>query len=157
MKKILVVYYSLQGHTKKVAKALAKSLNADIEGIKDTKDRSNLVNWFVSASNEELRTPTKIKVPKKNPADYKLVVVGSPIWDGIVPAVKEYLKMNKSKFKKVAFFTTFSASAEDAFYQMQKLIHKKPIATLGIQDREIELRKYKDYVKRFCGEIKRKL
>lgn len=157
MKKILVVYYSLQGNTKKVAKAIAKSLNADVELIVDKKDRSRLVNWFMSASNEELRTPTKINPPVKNPADYKLVIVGSPIWDGVVPSVKEYLKINKSKFNKVAFFATFGASAEDAFYQMSEIINKKPVATLEVQDRQVKMKEYKDKVKKFCGEVRKGL
>ncbi len=157
MKKILVVYYSLHGNTKKVAKAIAKSFNADVEVIVDKKDRSMLINWFMSASNEELRTSTKIETSIKNPADYKLVIIGSPIWEGIVPAIKEYLKTNRSKFKKVAFFSTFGASAENAFYQMETIINKKPLATLEIQDRQVKNREYKIKVKKFCSEIKRGL
>jgi flavodoxin len=152
--KFLVVYYSRHGSTEKVAKKIAKSLKADIEKIEDKKDRSKLVNWFMSASNEELKTPTKIEETNFDTKDYDLVIIGTPIWDGITPPVKEYLKQNKSKLKKVAFFSTFGASAEDAFYQMEKVINKKPIATLELQDREILLKKDSKRIKEFLNEIK---
>jgi len=155
--KTLIVYYSRYGNTKKIAHAISKNFHSNIEEIQDMKDRSKLVNWFMSASNEELKTPTKIKTPEKNPSDYNLVIIGTPIWDGITPAIKEYLKMYKSKFKKVAFFSTFGASADDAFYKMEKIINKKPIATLGVQDRQITKKEYKNRVKEFCAEIKKNL
>ena len=108
MGKILVVFYSLKGHTKKVGSEVAKLLKADIEEIKDLKDRSRIISWQTSAFDEELRTPTRIQKSEKNTLDYDLVIIGTPIWEGIVPGVKEYLSRNK--FKKVAFFSTFDAA-----------------------------------------------
>jgi flavodoxin len=43
MKKILVVYYSRTGMTKKLANSIANLLFADIEEIVDTKNRSGLM------------------------------------------------------------------------------------------------------------------
>ena len=94
--KALVVYFSRQGHTQKIGEKIAKSLKADTEVLEDTKDRTHLVSWFKGAFDEELRTPTKIKIPKTNPKNYNLVIIGTPIWDGIVPAVRTYLKMFSS-------------------------------------------------------------
>ena len=150
--KTLVVYFSRHGHTEKVGRKIAKALRADVEEIKDVKDRSHLVSWSESSFDEELRTPTKIMPLKYNPLDYELVVIGTPIWDGISPPVKAYL--SKNKFKKVAFFITFSAAAEDVAYVMEKLAGKKPVAVLELQDRQIDLKEDKKLIKGFCREIK---
>ena len=154
-KRILVAFYSLQGHTKKVGLQIAKILGAEVEEIKDTKDRSMLKSWFQGAFNEELRTPTKIKPVKSNSLDYDLVVVGTPMWDGISPPVREYLK--KNKFHKVAFFATFGSAADDAFYIMNEVSGKKPVTTLELQDRQIDLKEDKKRIDDFCKKIKRSL
>jgi len=150
--KILVTFYSRHGHTKKVGEKIAKILGADIEEIIDKKDRNRLVSWFASAFDEELRTPTKILPLKKNPSNYNLVIIGTPIWSGIAPPIETYL--SKNKFKKVAFFATFGASAENAFYIMEKL-SKKPLAILELQDRQIEIGEHKKLIKNFCRTIKK--
>lgn len=151
--KVLVVYFSRHGHTEKVAKRIAGILKAEVEEILDSKDREHLVSWKKSSFDEELRTPTKIIHPLNDPKDFDLVVIGTPIWDGVTPAIKAYLGHMKKRFKKVAFFVTFSAAAEDAAYQMERL-SKKPVAVLELQDRQIDNREDKGMIKGFCGEIK---
>ncbi len=152
--KTLIVFYSRHNHTKMVAEKIAKKIGAELELIVDKKDRSHLMSWFKSAFDEELRTPTKIGSLKKNPENYDLILIGTPVWDGIVPPVKEFLKIYKNKLKKVAFICTFGASAEDAFYVMEKICGKKPVATLELQDKEIVLEKDTQKVEDFCGKLK---
>jgi len=152
--KTLVAYYSRHGHTGKVGKKIAKILRADVEEVIDKKDREHLISWDKSSFDEELRTSTKIIPTKYDAGDYDLVVIGTPIWDGISPPIKEYF--SKNKFKKVAFFITFSAAAEDAAYQMERL-SRKPVAVLELQDRQIDNKEVKKKIKEFCREIKRKV
>jgi len=83
--KTLVAYYSLQKHTEKVAKLIARYMRADLEIIKDTKYRDHLKSWQGGAFDEELRSSTKIHPIKYNTKDYDLVIMGTPIWDGITP------------------------------------------------------------------------
>jgi len=153
--KILVVFYSRHNHTEIVGKIIGKILGATVEKIVDKKDRSHLISWSKSAFDEELRTPTEIEILENNPNDFDLVVVGTPIWDGISPAVRAYLSSNK--FKKVAFFSTFDASPEDAFYVMGNLSKRKPIATLEVQDRQVDIGEHTKKIKEFCIELKKRL
>ena len=153
--KSLVAFYSLHGHTKVVGEKIAKKLGADIEVIKDKKDRHGLIGWFQSAFDEELKTQTKIEKPERKTTDYDLVVIGTPIWEGVVPPVKEYLQENK--FKKVAFFVTFHASAENAGYVMGKIAKTNPLAVLELQDRQIAVGEAKQKIKEFCDEISSKI
>ena len=149
--RVLVAYYSLNGHARKIGSEAAKILKADIEEIKDTKDRGNVISWQTSAFEDELHAPTRIQKPSKNSQDYDLVVIGTPIWDGLVPAVKAYLSTNK--FKKIAFFSTFGAAAEDVFYVMSNICKKKPIATLEVQDRQAFSSEGMERIKVFCREV----
>ncbi len=152
--KILISFYSHQGHTRKMAEKLSKMLNADLEEIIDLKDRSKLISWFASYLDEELVSPTKIKKSEKDVSKYDLVIVGTPLWDGVVPAVKEYLSIHRGKFRKVAFFSTFGANPDNAFFEMGKIIGKKPVAVLELQDRQINLGEDEERLKIFCKEIK---
>jgi|SRR3989344_3030063 len=152
MAKTLVVFYSLNGHARAIGNKIAQNLKADVEEIKDIRDRSHIVSWQTSAFDEELRTDTKIQKNSKNPLDYDLVVIGTPIWDGIVPPVRAYLKQNK--FRKVAFFSTFGAAAEEAFYVMEKLSGNKPVAVLEVQDRQAYGEDGERKITEFCKKIK---
>lgn len=154
--KTLVVYYSRHGHAKTIAERIAKFFNADVEEVVDTKSRDHLISWKESAFDEQLRTPTHIMPSKFNPRNYDLVIVGTPIWDGISPPIWAYLSLNKGKFKKTAFFATFHAAAENACYFMGDLAGKKPLATLELQDRQVELGDHKKIIEDFCREIKKK-
>ena len=149
--KILVAYYSMNGHTRKIGNEIAKILKADIEEIKDLKDRNRIISWQTSSFDEELHTKTNIQKTEKSTLDYNLVITGTPIWDGIVPSVKTYLA--KNKFKKVAFFSTFDAASEDAFYVMEKICKKKPVATLEVQDRQAFGEESMGRIKKFCREV----
>ena len=153
--KILVTYYSRHGHTEKVAKQIAKKLNADIEAVIDLKDRSHIISWKESDFDEEKHKPTEIKPVKKNPKGYDLAIIGTPSWDGVTPAIYEYLL--KYKFNKVAFFMTMSAAAENTFVYMGKLCKKKPVVTVAIQDRQIDYGEDKKLIDEFCKFIKFKM
>jgi flavodoxin len=153
--KTLVAFYSKNGHTRIIGKKLIKTFRADSEEIIDLKDRSDVFTWAKSAFNEELKTPTQIAPPKKNSQDYDLVIIGTPIWDGITPSVKAYLLQNR--FRNVAFFATFGAAAEDVFYEMEQLSKKKPLSVLEVQDMQISRKEDEPRIKNFEKEIMGKM
>jgi flavodoxin len=150
--KILIVYYSKTGNTKKIAKEIAKNLNADLDEIKDLQYQG----WNVLGK-VMFKKETKIKY-KKNPLKYDLVIVGTPVWAwNITPPVRTYLNKNKSKIKKVAFFCTYGGNSGKTFESMEKL-SKKPLAILKLkfkqfQKREINSGDMKE-IKKFCKKVK---
>lgn len=90
-KKVLVVYYSAQSHTKSVAEKIAQNLNADIfEIVPEEVYTSNDLNWSNNNSrvsrehNDESLRDVKLKTTKvENWEDYDTVLIGYPIWWGI--------------------------------------------------------------------------
>ena len=78
--KILVAYYSRTGNTKKAALEIANKLGATADEIVDLKDRKRLiVGWLVAGGDASKGKLTKIKY-EKEPTEFDLVVIGTPIW-----------------------------------------------------------------------------
>ncbi len=149
-KKILVVFYSRTGNTKKLAEKIARKLDADIEEIIDKKSRKGILGYVFGGRDAFRKSTTEI-IFKKDPEKYRLVVIGTPVWAGtVVPAVRTYLIENKSKLKKVAFFCTFGGGAGKTFKEMGE-ISGKPLATLGLKDKNSEDAKEID---KFCSKLK---
>lgn len=135
MKKILVVYYSRTQTTKNVAKILAEKLGADLEEIKDTVNRMGAKGYLISGRDATLRRLTTLLKSEKNPADYDLVIIGTPIWSwNMSVPVRTYVTENKSNFPEVAFFCTMGGSGDErAFKEMSEIIGKEPVGTLTIK------------------------
>jgi len=137
--KTLVVFYSRTGTTKKVAEKLAENLSAESEEIIDTLDRSGIMGYLYSGRDAMRRRLAKIKAPQKNPADFDLVIIGTPIWAWNVSApVRTYLTQQREKLPQVAFFCTMGGSGyKKVFREMYKIIRKKPIAVLSLTERDV--------------------
>ena len=150
---ILVTFYSRTGNTKKVAEEIAKELRADIDEIKDIKNREGIVGFIGAGRDAVFKKQTRIK-NNLNPDDYGLIIIGTPIWAGtMVPAIRSYLVKNNLKNKKVAFFCTAGNEQKKAFFEMEKL-SSKPIALVGIRDKKVKNNKFQEEVKCFCGKVK---
>lgn len=150
--KTLVSFYSKSGNTKKVGELIAKELKADIDEINDKKKRQGIIRWIMAGRDAFTKKETSID-NKKNPEKYDLLILGTPVWAGtITPAIRTYLQRYKPK--KVAFFCTYGGSQAKTFEEMQRL-SKKPIAVLGLKDKEINVSKEK--IKKFCKELKNKI
>jgi len=150
-KKILVVYYSRSGNTKKIGDEITKKIKADRDEIIDLKDRKRfIVGWLISGKDAVQEKTTEIKF-KKDPSRYDLVIIGSPVWAWtITPAIRKYLTENK--FKKVAFFATCGSQFGKTFSEMQKL-SKKPVAILGLNEKEVKSGNYSEKMKEFIGGL----
>lgn len=140
--KALVVYYSRTNNTRDIAQDIAQKMSCDIEEIHDTQKRSGIIGWLKSGYQANKGKLTKLEPIEKDPADYDLVIIGTPIWAGFpsVP-IRTYLVENKDKFKKVAFFCTYGSSGfPKATKTMSEICGMEPVETLGITVKEIKNR-----------------
>lgn len=118
-KKILVVYYSAQNHTKAVAEKISEKLNADIYEIvpKEVYSSEDL-NWTNSNSrvsrehnDESLRNVELENASVENWDEYDTVLIGYPIWWGVAAwPVNSFVKENNFDGKKVIPFCTSASS-----------------------------------------------
>lgn len=118
--KVLVVYYSAQGHTDNVAKQIAKNLNADIFVIEPKEEyTSEDLNYNDSNSrvskehNDESLRNVELKTNAVNNFDsYDTVLIGYPIWWGIAAwPVNTFVKENDFTGKTVIPFCTSASSS----------------------------------------------
>ncbi|KYH36079.1 MAG: hypothetical protein AYL29_015640 [Candidatus Bathyarchaeota archaeon B24] len=154
--KVLVAYYSRTGNTRRVAEAIAKSLEAEVEDIRDYENRLGVIGFLRSGYEALRRRPAAIQPVKKNPEEYDVVVIGSPVWAGSLSSpVRAYLTMHGHKIKEVALFTTYGISEGRIFRQMEELLPKKPIAEISIREGEIRSGEYLKKIEKFIGVLKR--
>lgn len=121
--KSLVIYYTRTGKTKFVAEAIAIQLGADLEEVIDLKKRGGAIGWINGGKDASRKSLTEIMPTQKAPADYDLVVVGTPIWAwSPAPAIRTYLSKNSLAGKKVALFYTFDSDPKQASVKIREIL-----------------------------------
>ena len=137
--KILVVYYSRDGHTRAVAQEIARKLGAEIEEIVDRKNRRGFFNWFLAGRDAAQKRLTEIGPLSCHPGSFDLVIIGTPVWAwNMTPAVRTYLTQQGDRIQQAAFFCTQGGSGgAQALASMAELWGRAPRARLELNAREL--------------------
>lgn len=133
----LIVYYSRTGNTERLARKLARRCGADLERIRDDGvERAGLSGYLRSAWQAWSGAKPAVRKAQRNPGDYDLVVIGTPVWCWSLAApVRTYVSRHARQFKQVAFFCTEGGSGDDrAFAELERLCGKAPLATLTVKE-----------------------
>ena len=109
-KKTLVVYYSWScGNTEKIAEQLADACDADIARIETVVPYPEDYQETVDQGQREVNAGfmPEIKNLEYNPADYDVIVIGTPTWwYTMAPAVKTFIAENDFSGKTVVALST---------------------------------------------------
>jgi len=154
--KILIVYYSRTGMTKKIALKLAEELGADIEELVDKNKRAGALGYLMSGRDALKKKMAIIEPLRYNPAEYDLIIIGTPTWAYTMAcAVRTYLTNHQGEIKKVAFFATHSSDGGDkAIKQMAELSGLKALAELILTSKEITKDNFQAKIRAFLGSVK---
>jgi len=154
-KKILIVYFSQSGVTRKYSQALAKKLNCDIEELKDKKKRNGFFGFIKNCIDAFKGKHTEIEKIKYNPSYYDLVIIGTPVWAGkMVPAVRAYIDENINEMKNVVFFTTQGApTPQGCINEMVAYSNKKPVAIHSIERSKVA-KDFSEDIEEFVAKLK---
>ena len=115
--KVLVVYYSLTGHTKDIAEQIAAKTSADIFEIK-TVETYSLPSVYMK-SKQELTSKNYPKLQENLPdiTKYDTIFVGGPVWwYTMAPALYSYLQATDFNGARVVPFST-QGSNFGSFYK----------------------------------------
>jgi flavodoxin len=155
MKKVLVSCYSRTGHTRRIAEAIAAACGAELEEIRDVKSRAGFFGYWRSGREAWREQLTDIQAVEKNPQEYDLVVLGTPVWAGRVSSpVRTYISEQQGHFKQIALFCTEGGSGgERALRQMATLCGHEPLATLVLTERELRSKTHTDKVSEFVQSL----
>lgn len=106
--KVLVVYYSLTGHTKDIAEQIAAKTNADVFEIKTIETYSSPSVYM--KSKKELSSKNYPAIDNDNLPDvsqYDTIFIGGPVWwYTMAPALYSYLKITDFDGVRVVPFST---------------------------------------------------
>ena len=159
--KVLVVYYSREGHTKLVAEKLAQIFNADLEQLIDKKKRTGPIGFSGAGKDAVAGNLTSLEPLKRNPQDYDIILIGTPSWFGnVTPAVRAFIKENNLSGKRVGLFgTAHLTGVENALKQAAELIRKddpENIPTLPLRHRDLPERILAKKVQSFYAAVMQK-
>lgn len=159
MARILVVYYSRTGTTKRVATEVARALGADLEEIHDRRDRSGIVGYVRSSLEAVLETGSDIERATRDPSDYDLVVLGSPTWFASLSSpTRTFIWKYRDVLKGVAFFCTCGGRGGDrVISQMAVASGSDPKATLVLREGDVSRETATGEIRGFVDRIRRTL
>lgn len=151
----LVVYFSRTRHTEQLAKEIAKRCGADLEAIREEQSREGFLGYWRSAWDVITHAQAPIRPPLKDPAEYDLVIIGTPVWvQQPAPAVRTYARQYARRFKQVAFFCTEGSTGEHAvFEELGRLCGKQPLATLVVTEKQMPIGLHTEQMQHFAAHI----
>ncbi len=106
MTKALILYYSFEGSTRKVAQYLSKELNIPCEEIKPIKPikAKGFLKYVLGGGQAISGVKPDLRPLLVDLKNYDTIIVGSPVWAGrFTPAIKTLIE-NILQNKKIAFF-----------------------------------------------------
>lgn len=150
-KKILVVFYSRTGNTKKVANEIAAILNADICEIKGCKYEG--VSGYIKAGYQAIKNKKPCITIDKNPEDYDLIIIGTPNWGSTLASpVRAFI--DGKEFENVAYYCLQGGRGGEKILEELENLCGKSIARMIINDRELKNDVHKTKINEFCEKIK---
>jgi flavodoxin len=117
--KSIVVYFSLEGHTRFVANIIAKETGADLFELKPAKDyvKTGFGKYFWNGKSVMFNEKPKLETSLPDFSAYDVVYIGTPIWaSSFAPPINTFLSECKLSAKKLMLFASNSGGgAEKCF------------------------------------------
>ena len=112
-KKILIVYFSNGGNTKKVAENLNSIVDGDLKEIELIEKYSNNIFKMSKLVRTQIKDGVLPQIKNIDILNYDIIFVGSPVWNfSISLPIKAFLKHNNFENKIIIPFFTYSGGAE---------------------------------------------
>ncbi len=130
--KTAILYYSLNGNTEAAAQKMAQEIGADLFRIETVKPYPKCIvfQMLVAGFAATFKRPCPIMPITFIPANYDLILIGSPTWAGtIAPALRTALLKFDFSNRKVALFTTCGGKTSEATNQMKELLSNSTVVS----------------------------
>ena len=152
--KTLIVYYSRTNVTKQIATKIRDELDCDLEEITDGGKYNGKIGYMKGGMNATMGRTSEIDPVSKNPTDYDLVIIGTPVWaSNMATPIYTYLLQYKNQIKNLASFCTcISGGYEKTLENIGEVTGKSQIATMFLNAKDVENPQEK--INTFINEIK---
>lgn len=129
--RVLVVFFANTAHTRHVASEIARRCGGEREEIFDRRPHAGACEALRYTWDSLVRATPPIEPPTRDPADYDLVILGTPVWAWHVASpMRSYLLHNAKRIKRVAFFCTEGGWGDQrVFDELGRLCGRSPVAT----------------------------
>jgi menaquinone-dependent protoporphyrinogen IX oxidase len=134
--RILIIYFSRTGTTRRVAESIARATHGDVEELREPKSRLGPIGWLRSGYEGSKRLAAETLPLDHELERYELVFVGSPTWSrSLSSPVRGFLERNRRRLPGVALFATCGdVKSSDAVEQMVEVLGRAPVATLTLAE-----------------------
>jgi flavodoxin len=155
MSDTLVVHFSRTGYTRRIAEEIAQAAGGDVEGIREKRQRTGLAGYFRWGRVACKHTAVEIEPAIRDPRDYRLVILGTPVWAGRLSSpVRAYIAAHKQELPRIALFCTQGGSGAPKVLQaMADLCGQKPVATAFFSDAEIDRGRCAEKLRAFAAAV----
>ena len=132
MSDVLCIYYSFSGNTRRAMKEIADAVGAEIVAIDDGADRNGWRGRLRAGKDAMRRSTAPLKpfTTERNIEDYKLVIVGTPVWGGRCSSpIRGLLKRRGLEMSRVAYVLTRACEKryEEIYDQMDRYTAEKHV------------------------------
>jgi flavodoxin len=137
--RILVVFFSHGGVTRRLADSIARATRADCEELRERRPRRGLFGWLRTHYQAAFRRAAEPLPLRSDPTRYDIVFIGTPTWNGAASSpVRAFLRQQSSRLPAVVLFATCERhGAESAITEMADIIGKTPLATLALTNHDV--------------------
>ena len=131
--KSLVVYYSLTGKTRLVARAIAEALNATLVEIEERRPIPMPFVYLSGSFAAFMNRGSKINPVDVDSKQYERIFIGSPLWAyRPAPAINSFIYQTNLEGRSVIpFFTMGGDNAEKALANIKAKIEKRQGKVVG--------------------------
>ena len=156
---ILCLYYSRTGNTKKAMEEVAEALDCECLEIRDKVDRSGTMGYLRCCFDAMHKRTSAVSRPKcqKPLSDYKLVILGTPVWAGrCASPVRALLKRRGLELERVAYVLTRKSSRkyEEIYEQMDQYTARPHLLEVSLRPGAVGYEFWRD---KLVGEVRRYL
>jgi flavodoxin len=153
--RVLVCYYSMTGHTRRLAAELHRALDCEIEEIREPRPRTGLVGLVRALYDAMRRRAPPIEPIRHEPEDLDLLVLGGPIWAGrLASPVRTYAAHYAQRAHRIALFCTEgSRGADQAFAELEALCGRERVASLVVDERHLADSEHCDQLSDFVRAV----
>jgi flavodoxin len=154
MSGVLVVFYTRNGYSEKIAHDAATILNARIDEIKDEKKYKGCSGFIKSRFNAYFDKTTEIEY-EIDPSEFISVIIVSPVWSKkMPPAIRTYIMKNIDKMKNYGFIINCNDDIDKRVFRNFRFLLKESIAEYGVNNAEIDSEFYYKYLEDFADRFR---
>lgn len=138
MRDILCIYYSRTGNTKKAMEEIGAALDAEMVPVNDAVERGGWKGWLrcgLDAMRKDTRPLLHFETDRPL-EDYRLVILGTPIWAGRCSAVmRSFLTSYGAKLHDVAYVVTRGSDGkfQEVYRQMDQYVPGAHCAAVSLR------------------------